>query len=137
MEGPNGIGLSPDERTLYVAETPTGRLWAYDVQAPGQVANGRVIGTVPGAPPFGYALCDSMCVDAEGNVIVATILNGGLTIFSPDGGQVGHVPCPDLLTTNACFGPDMASLYVTLSSTGRLGVFDAWPTTGLRLNFAA
>ena len=136
MEGPNGIGLSPDEKTLYVAETPTGRVWAYDVQAPGQVANGRVIGTVPGAPPFGYSFCDSMCVDAEGNVIVATILNGGLTMFSPDGSTVRHFPCPDLLTTNACFAPNLTSLYVTLSSTGRLGVFDTWPTRGLKLNFA-
>ena len=37
MEAPNGIGLSPDERTLYVAETPTGRLWAYPLSGPGQI----------------------------------------------------------------------------------------------------
>ena len=35
--GPNGIGLSPDERELYVAETPTGRLWAYELSGPGQL----------------------------------------------------------------------------------------------------
>jgi len=91
---------------------------------------------VPGAPPFGYSFCDSMCVDAEGNVIVATILNGGLTMFSPDESTMRHFPCPDLLTTNACFAPNLTSLYVTLSSTGRLGVFDTWPTKGLKLNFA-
>ena len=37
LEGPNGIGLSPDERTLYVAETPTGRVWAYPSSSPGEI----------------------------------------------------------------------------------------------------
>lgn len=135
MEAPNGIGLSPDEKTLYVAETPTGRVWAFDIVAPGQVGGRRLLGTLPGAAPFGYAMCDSLVVDGEGNVIVATLLNGGVTSFSPDGSKVTHTPCPDLLTTNACFGgPGLRTLYVTLSTTGKLIAFDNWPTAGLKLN---
>ncbi|MEP6871677.1 MAG: SMP-30/gluconolactonase/LRE family protein [Anaerolineaceae bacterium] len=138
MEGPNGIGLSPDEKTLYVAETPTGRLYAFELIGPGQVGARRVVGSVRGAPPLGWALCDSLCVDGEGNVIVATLVNGGLTSFAPDGSKAEHMPCPDVLTTNACFaGPGLTTLYVTLSTTGKLIAFDHWPTKGLKLAFQA
>jgi gluconolactonase len=133
MEAPNGIGLSPDGRTLYVAETPTGRLWAFEVTAPGTIGRRRVVGVVPGAPPTGLAMCDSLCVDGAGNILVATLINGGITVFSPDGRSVEHIPCPDPLTTNACFGgPDLGTLYVTLSTTGRVVAFDGWPVAGLR-----
>jgi len=138
MEAPNGIGLSPDEKTLYVAETPTGRLWAIDLVAQGQVGARRVVGTLPPGGPANLAMCDSLCVDGEGNIIVATLVNGGLTSFLPDGKTVTHYPCPDVLTTNACFGgPGLRTLYATLSTTGRLIAFDDWPTAGLRLNFQA
>ena len=134
MEGPNGIGLSPDGKTLYVAETPTGRLYAFDLVGPGEVGMRRVVATVPGAPPFNFAMCDSLVVDAEGNVIVATLVNGGLTSISPSG-ETTHYPCPDVLTTNACFaGPGLGTLYATLSTTGKLIAFDNWPTKGLKLN---
>lgn len=138
MESPNGVGLSPDGKTLYVAETPTGRLYAFDLVGPGQVERRRVVGTVQGAPPLNLALCDSLCVDGEGNIIVATLVNGGVTSFAPDGSKAEHTPCPDVLTTNACFaGPDLRTLYVTLSTTGRLIAFDDWPTKGLKLHFQA
>ena len=137
MEAPNGIGLSPDEKTLYVAETPTGRLWANELSGPGEVVGRRVLATVPGAPPQGFGMCDSLCVDAEGNVIVATLVNGGLTSISPTG-ETTHVPCPDRLPTNACVGgPELGTRYATLSTTGKLIAFDDWPTKGLRLNFQA
>ena len=138
MEAPNGIGLSPDGKTLYVAETPTGRVWACDLVGPGQIGARHVLATVPGAAPLNLAFCDSMCVDSEGNVLVATIVNGGLTEISPNGMHVRHIPCPDPLTTNACFGgPDLRTLYVTLSIRGELIAFDNWPTRGLKLHFQA
>lgn len=134
LEAPNGIGLSPDGRILYVAETPTGRLWAFEVMGPGKIGRRWVVGTVPGAAPLNLGMCDSLCVDGDGNVIVATLVNGGVTAFAPDGGRIVHTPCPDPLTTNACFGgPDLRTLYVTLSTTGQLIAFDAWPTRGLKL----
>jgi len=136
MEGPNGIGLSPDGSVLYVAETPTGRIWACPLTGPGEVKGRHVLGTVPGAPPLNLGMCDSLCVDGDGNVIVATLVNGGVTSISADGAKIVHTPCPDVLTTNACFGgPGLRTLYVTLSTTGKLIAFDNWPTTGLALNF--
>lgn len=136
MEAPNGVGLSPDGSVLYVAETPTARVWACPLAGPGEPGGRYVLATVPGAPPLNLAMLDSLCVDADGNVIVATLVHGGLTSISPDGSRVTHTALPDPLTTNACFaGPGLKQLYVTLSSTGRLAVFDEWPTSGLALAF--
>ena len=138
MEGPNGCSLSPDEKTLFVAETPTGRVWACELAGPGQVKSRRVIGTVPGMPPSYAASCDSMCVDSEGSVCQATIVNGGITVFPTDGRALWHVPTGDYVTTNCCFGgPDLRTLYVTLSTKGQLVAFDNWPVAGLKLNFQA
>ena len=84
----------------------------------------------------GFQLFDSLAVDSAGNVCVATLMNGGITVMSPDGKSVEHVPMPDYMTTNICFGgPDMRTAYVTLSSTGRLVSFE-WPRPGLKLNFS-
>ncbi|MDO8704387.1 MAG: SMP-30/gluconolactonase/LRE family protein [Sulfuricaulis sp.] len=140
MTTPNGVGLSPDDRRLYVAETTTGRLWAFDVSAPGRIsrspdslaAHGGTL--VAGLP--GYQLFDSLAVEANGNICVATLFNGGITVISPDGKSIEHVPLPDLFTTNICFGgPDLKTAYLTLSSTGRLAVLD-WPRPGLRLHWS-
>lgn len=131
-ETPNGIGLSPDEKTLYFAETLTGRLWAYDIEAPGRVVaeSGRLVAGLPG-----YQLFDSLAVDAHGNVCVATIINGGITSISPDGSRIEHFPTDDPVTTNICFGgEDLRTAYITLSSSGRL-VATEWPRPGLALNF--
>jgi len=138
MLTPNGIGLSPDGRRLYVAETQTGRVWAFDVEAPGKVRklpfpspNGGTL--LAGLP--GFQLFDSLAVDSQGNVCVATLFNGGITVISPDGSQVRHVPMPDTYTTNVCFGgPGLSTAYVTLSMTGRLVAID-WPCAGAKLNY--
>lgn len=134
LEGPNGIGLSPDEKTLYVAETPTGRVWAYALSGPGEID-----GTKPRrmlAQRADYHMFDSLAVDALGNVCVATLITGGISIHAPDGSAVELLPMPDVLTTNIAFGgPDMRTAFVTLSTTGQL-LKTEWSTPGLRLNFA-
>ena len=55
-EGPNGCALSPDGKTLFYAETPTGRVWACELAGPGQVARRRCLGNVPGAMVAGLLL---------------------------------------------------------------------------------
>lgn len=138
MERPNGIGLSPDERTLYVAETPTNRVWACELSGPGEVKRRHVLGSAPVGGPANVAMLDSLCVDDDGNVLVATLANGGITSISPDGSRIEHVPTGDYFTTNCCFGgPELRTLYVTLSGKGQLIAFDNWPTQGLKLNFQA
>ena len=134
LEGPNGIGLSPDERTLYVAETPTGRVWAYSLSSPGQIDTSQPRVMLAQRPD--YHMFDSLAVDAEGNVCVATLITGGISIHSPDGQKVEFKESPDVLTTNIAFGgTDLKTAFITLSSTGQLVKMD-WATQGLKLNFA-
>lgn len=138
LDAPNGIGLSPDGRRLYVAETLVGRVWAWDLAGPGELAPTtgwwRQGGTLLAGLP-GNQLLDSLAVDSAGNVCVATLFNGGITVISPDGSSIEHIPMPDPVTTNICFGgPDLRTAYITLTSTGRLVAMD-WPRPGLRLNF--
>lgn len=135
MEAPNGIGLSPDEDFLYVAETPTARLWKFKIRAPGQIeSQGPFTGECI-AGMGGHQYFDSLAVDAEGNICVATIINGGITSISPDGKTVRHIPTEDGLTTNICFGGgDLKTAYICLSSTGQL-VKTTWDVAGLPLNF--
>ena len=139
-EAPNGIGLSPDGSTLYWAETFTGRVFRRSIEAPGELAP---------VPPFdptvclaglpGYQLLDSLAVDGDGNICVATLVNGGITIVSPDGATTTHMPTGDLLTTNICFGDrdgsgEYRDAYITASATGKL-LHMRWPNRGLRLNY--
>jgi gluconolactonase len=137
LESPNGIGLSPDGTRLYVAETHTGRLWSFDVTAPGEVAKtgpARTGGSLLVGLP-GFQLFDSLAVDAEGFVVVGTLVNGGLTIVAPDGSSVDHVALPDFMVTNVCFGgDDLRTAYVTCSATGTIRSF-RWPRPGLRLAY--
>ena len=135
---PNGCALSPEGRTLYVADTESARLWAFEVEGPAQLKkpsgkahhSGRVIGSVPGPARF-----DSMAVLENGNLCVATLTTGKITEFSPAGAVVREVAMPDTYPTNICFGgADRRTAYITLSDSGRIGVMQ-WPTPGLKLNF--
>jgi gluconolactonase len=135
---PNGIGLSPDGRTLYFAETETSRLWAFDIVAPGQVAKqpwpsphgGRLVCGLPGFQRF-----DSLAVMESGDICVATLMTGCVTQIAPDGKVVRSVTLPDRYVTNICFGgPDQRTAFITLSGAGHLVAMD-WPESGLRLHF--
>lgn len=138
-ESPNGIGLSPDESTLYVAETHTGRIWSYPIESPGRIKRGRrplrgMFGTLVAGLP-GRQLLDSLAIDAAGRVCVATLIDGGITIADPADGSTRHVPTGDMATTNICFGgDDWRTAYITLSSTGQLVQMD-WDEAGLIPNF--
>ena len=132
--GYNGVGLSPDEQVVYAAETFTGRLIAFDLAAPGEVVKGgrggRLVGTAPGRAFF-----DSLAVQANGDVCVASIADG-ITTMSPKG-AVSQTPLPDRMVTNICFGgPDMRDAFITMSGVGQL-IKMRWPEPGLRLNFSA
>ncbi len=138
VEMPNGVGLSPDESTLYVAETPTARLWAFDMIEPGRAKKqawpsphgGRFI-----AGSSDYQRFDSLAVEEDGRVCVATLVNGGISIISPDTGSAEHIPFPDPYTTNICFGGDeLRMAYITLSQSGQL-IEVPWPRAGLALNY--
>lgn len=132
---PNGVGLSPDEQLVYLADTETGRLWAFDVVEPGVLTPqdrhvpGRLVANLQGLQSL-----DSLAVEASGKVCAATIGDSGITVFDP-AGPTELIRVPDQLTTNICFGgPDMRDAWITGSMAGRL--YKArWPRPGLKLNF--
>lgn len=134
---PNGVGLSPDERTVYVAETRTGHLWGFDIESPGTLRKqpphdngGRHL-----EGPAGFTSFDSLAVEENGNICIASLILGGINVIAPDGRFEGFSPLPDRYCTNLCFGgAEMDEAFVTLSSTGRV-VKAKWPRRGLRLNF--
>src|SRR5690606_20315643 len=107
----NGIGLSPDERTLYVAETHGARLLAFAIAEAGVLTDGPREVCAVGAPR-GF---DSLAVGAGGEVYVGGITPGGLFIIDP-AGAVREEPLPDVFVTNICFGgPRLERAYLTLS----------------------
>ncbi len=140
IETPNGIGLSPNEDMLYVAETQGARLWGFPIEAPGKLKPPAATNskTFIASPP-GLCFFDSLAVEADGTVAVATIVNGGISRINPTNGEITHIATDDGLTTNICFGGDdggdnLTTAYLTLSSTGRL-VSMPWEQPGLALNF--
>jgi gluconolactonase len=137
LERPNGIGLSPDGRTLYVVETPTARCWSFRLSAPGRIesANGVYRGekgrVVVGLG--GYQMFDSLAVDGEGHICVATLIVGAVSDIWPDGSRVDQYLLPDMLVTNVCFGGEgLRTAFATLSMGGTLVSFE-WPRPGLPL----
>jgi gluconolactonase len=137
---PNGVGLSTDGSRVYVAETGPGRVWYWDVEGPGRLRPG----TGPAGATLlhgfaGYQLLDSLAVDGEGNVCVATLITGAISVIAPDGTLRSQVPVPepDPLVTNICFaGAGSRTAYVTSSGRGLLYVTD-WHTNGIDLAFSA
>jgi gluconolactonase len=136
----NGVGLSPDGKTVYATETETSRLWAFDIVEPGHVVKhpfpsphgGRLVCGLPG-----YQRFDSLAVDAEGNICVGTLMTGHVTVIAPSGEVLRQVKMPDSYVTNICFGgKDMHTAFITLAATGQLAMM-AWPERGLDLNFNA
>lgn len=101
---PNGIALSPDEKTLYVSYTIASEIDAFDVADDGALSEKRVFASsVLGA--------DSMTVDAAGDVYVATI--GGFAVFAPDGSMLGTVSVPQATSNISFGGPDQRTLFIT------------------------
>jgi gluconolactonase len=135
----NGCALSPDGKILYFVEGEPARLWAVDIIGPGESRrapwpspHGARLVHAAGMP---YQRYDSMAIDSDGNILIATLYRGGITVVSPDGKTVRHLPIDDMWTTNLCFGgPDLKTCYVTLSQWGNLAAFE-WERPGLKLNW--
>ncbi len=151
LDHPNGIGLSPEESTLYWAQTFTRQVLRRRIVAPGRIEPSTGYGVRAalyggGLDPFallagfgGAQELDSLAVDSSGRVCVGTLVESGVTVIPADGSTIRRHTLPaefaDLAVTNICFGgPEHRTAFITLSQTGRIVQFP-WPVPGLRLAF--
>jgi len=110
---PNGIGISPDGRTLYHSDTRSGVIVVHDLSPDGDVANRRAIRVEGDGHPDGLAL------DAEGGVWVAIFGGGRVDWYLPDGRRDRSLPVPTPLVTSVCFaGADRRDLIVVTAAGG-------------------
>jgi len=116
MSAPNGVELSPDERTLYVSYTSTAQVYAFAVAADGSLSDKKLFAS-------GVSIADSMCVDAAGNVYVASLR--GIAVLGPDGANLGTIAMSQVPTNAAFGGPDQKTLFIT-ARTALIGT----PTAG-------
>jgi gluconolactonase len=132
--GPNGIGLSPAGDRLYVSETLTGRLWAWEIGEPGEVRRSST------GDPFHGGTCvaatphtlDSLAVEADGRVAIGAI-SDGVVVITPDGSELDIHPVPGDVVTNIAFGgSDGRRAVLTLARSGSV-VETTWPRPGLVL----
>jgi len=110
----NGIGLSPDGTTLYVAESATGRILAFAIKPDQTLGPERdFIRFGEGDAGRTTVTPDSLRVDMDGNLFVALYNGGGVAVVSPTGALIAQVNVPAAHHTNLAISPDGKSLYVT------------------------
>ena len=119
IELSNGLGLSPDEKTLYYADSTARKIYAYDVdQQTSALSNRRVFVDVP----LAEGIPDGLTVDAQGFVWSAQWYGSQIVRYDPDGKVERTIQVPASQVTCMAFGgPDWNELYITTAS-------DDWPT---------
>jgi gluconolactonase len=135
------VGLSPDQKTVYVADMRPARVIAFALQgfgelAPGLGPNGSPDVVVANIRVGNTLLAlDSLAVTHSGKICVGTIFTGGIAVVDPSSGGSEHIAFPDEMTTNICFGgEDMRTAYITQSRGGKV-LRARWPEPGLKLNY--
>jgi len=110
FEYPNGLAFSPDERTLYVANTRFAMyIHAIELDGAGNVVRRRIFADMSSDEPEGVP--DGMKVDVEGRVYCTG--PGGTWVFAPSGEKLGIIKTPEV-PANLCFGgPDMKTIFFT------------------------
>ena len=112
LEAPNGLGFSPDYKTLYVANaTAKEPIWkAYAVQADGSLDKGRVFADSRALYKQGDGVADGLKVDVQGNLFATG--PGGVLVYAPDGTLLGRI-VTGVPTSNVAFGEDGSTLFIT------------------------
>lgn len=111
LKAPNGVILSPDEKTLYVVPTLQAEMWAYPVTAPGKLGPGRVLCTLQQKEGQSGKGGDGLTVDVKGNLYITSGL--GLQVFDPSGKLLGIIELPEQPANVTFGGPDRKTLYCT------------------------
>jgi gluconolactonase len=145
---PNGLAITPDAKSLYVVDSHTvengnRKIWSFDVQADGSLANQRLVFD------FGRGRGgDGMRLDRQGNLWIAagvqksrnpyetSDVKTGIHVVSPEGKLLGRIPIPEDVLTNLTFaGPEFKTLYATAGKTlfrieANVSGYSLWPPMG-------
>lgn len=113
LERPNGLAFSPDERVLYVTDSATQTLWAYDIAADGSASDKRLIIDLTDKDKQGSV--DGIRVDREGDLYL-TCPGGVCVVSGRTGGLRERLETPQRATNLAWGGPDLSDLYITAVS---------------------
>jgi gluconolactonase len=108
---PNGIILSPDEKTLYVIPSQQAEMLAYPIEAPGKIGQQRVFCTLKQAAGKTAGGGDGLAIDAKGNLYITSAL--GTQVFNPEGKPLGIIDTPEQPANCDFGGKDNKTLYVT------------------------
>jgi gluconolactonase len=108
---PNGVQLSNDERTLYVADTVGTVEFAYDVQPDGTLKNKRPFAGLHDIPAGMEGFGDGMAIDSDDRLYVASL--AGVQVFDKTGKWLGNIKVPRQPSNMAFSGPDKKTLYIT------------------------
>src|SRR5262245_11831516 len=108
---PNGIILSPDEKTLYVIPSGQAEMLAYPVEAPGKIGQQRVYCTLKQAAGKTNGGGDGLTIDTKGNLYITSAL--GVQVFDPQGKLLGIIEFPEQPANCDFGGKDYKTLYVT------------------------
>lgn len=111
LKAPNGVILSPDEKTLYVIPSGQAEMMAYEVVSPGKLGPGRVFCTLKQKEGQSGKGGDGLTVDVKGNLYITSAL--GLQVFDPSGKLLGIIALPEQPANCTFGGPDRKTLYVT------------------------
>ncbi len=108
---PNGVELSNDGRTLYVADTVGTLAYAYDVQPDGSLKNKRPWAGLRDIPPGMEGFADGMAIDRNDRLYIATLT--GVQVFNNKGGHIGTIKVPRQPSNVAFSGVEKKTLYIT------------------------
>lgn len=111
LPNPNGVILSPDEKTLYVVPTGQAEMMAYPVTAPGQLGEGKVFCTLKQPDGVQNTGGDGLSVDTKGNLYITSRL--GVQVFDPAGKLLGVIELPQQPANVTFGGPEGKTLYAT------------------------
>lgn len=111
LPNPNGVILSPDEKTLYVIPSGQKQMMAYPIESPGKIGEGKVFCELEQPKPGGNGGGDGLAVDVKGNLYITSGL--GLQVFDPTGKKLGIIALPEQPANVTFGGKDFKTLYVT------------------------
>lgn len=122
---PNGIIMSPDEKTLYIVPSMQKQVFAYDIKAPGKIENKRVFYQIKQPENKSDSGGDGLSIDVQGSLYITTDL--GVQVVDENGALLGIIEFPEQPANCAFGGQDMKTLYATC----RTGLYSVvLPTAG-------